>query len=175
MADYRVLVPFILRWEGGFVDDPLDRGGATNKGVTIGTWKTYCKRVGKQCSVATLKRMSSTEWHEIFKSMFWNRFRADEIVDQSIANILVDWLWASGVHAIKHCQRIVGVKDDGIVGPKTIAAINGESPLALFGKLHNDRIKFVEGIVHRNPKQKKYINGWKNRINSIHYGSLDMA
>ncbi len=39
MADVKILAPFILKWEGGFVDDPVDRGGATNKGVTIATWR----------------------------------------------------------------------------------------------------------------------------------------
>lgn len=37
MANINKLKPFILKWEGGFVDDPADLGGATNKGVTIGT------------------------------------------------------------------------------------------------------------------------------------------
>lgn len=40
MADVRKLAPFILKWEGGFVNDPDDLGGATNMGVTIGTWKS---------------------------------------------------------------------------------------------------------------------------------------
>lgn len=35
MADYKLLVPFIRKWEGGFVNDPYDKGGATNAGVTI--------------------------------------------------------------------------------------------------------------------------------------------
>ena len=35
MANVNVLLPFILKWEGGFVNDPADAGGATNKGVTI--------------------------------------------------------------------------------------------------------------------------------------------
>ena len=33
MAEVKKLVPFILKWEGGFVNDPDDLGGATNKGV----------------------------------------------------------------------------------------------------------------------------------------------
>ena len=40
MADVRKLAPFILKWEGGFVNDPDDLGGATNMGVTIGAWKS---------------------------------------------------------------------------------------------------------------------------------------
>ena len=39
MAKSIKLIPFILQWEGGFVNDPADLGGATNKGVTIGTFK----------------------------------------------------------------------------------------------------------------------------------------
>ena len=39
MAKVELLAPTIFKWEGGFVDDPLDRGGATNKGVTLSTWK----------------------------------------------------------------------------------------------------------------------------------------
>ena len=39
MADYRKLVPFIKKWEGGFSNHPQDRGGATNKGVTFSTYR----------------------------------------------------------------------------------------------------------------------------------------
>ena len=55
MANANILLPFILRWEGGFVNDPTDRGGATNKGVTITTWRQVGydrseeRRVGKEC------------------------------------------------------------------------------------------------------------------------------
>lgn len=58
MADVTKLKPFILKWEGGFVSDPADLGGATNKGVTIGTYKEYRKKKGlpepilKKCSTA---------------------------------------------------------------------------------------------------------------------------
>ena len=41
MADAQKLVPFILSWEGGYVNDPDDVGGATNKGITIATWRLH--------------------------------------------------------------------------------------------------------------------------------------
>ena len=44
MADVKKLAPFILKWEGGFVNDPDDLGGATNMGVTIGTYEAYCRK-----------------------------------------------------------------------------------------------------------------------------------
>ena len=39
MAKIELLVPKILKWEGGYVNDPLDKGGATNMGVTLETWR----------------------------------------------------------------------------------------------------------------------------------------
>ena len=47
MADINKLKPFILKWEGGFVNDKKDLGGATNKGVTLKTYKVYCEQKGK--------------------------------------------------------------------------------------------------------------------------------
>ncbi len=57
MASVDKLLPFILRWEGGFVNDPADLGGATNKGVTIATWRQvgYDKDGDGDIDVADLK------------------------------------------------------------------------------------------------------------------------
>ena len=140
----------------------------------MGTWRRYCKKKGKAASVASLKAMTQDEWNDIFKSMYWDRCHADDIGDQSIANILVDWYWCSGVWAIKHVQRIVGVTADGIVGQHTIGAINGQAGIVLFGKIHNDRLKFVEGIARRNPSQMRFLKGWRNRINAMFYGGFNL-
>lgn len=56
--------------------------------------------------------------------MYWNHWEANEINNQSITNILVDWVWASGVHKIKISRRILSIKDDEIVGIKTLSALN---------------------------------------------------
>ena len=110
MANSSKLIPFILQWEGGFVNDPDDLGGATNKGITIGTFAEYKKRKGQKAPTVTdLKNISDAEWHDVFKSLYWDRWKADEIKSQSVANILVDWVWASGSHGIKRPQRLLGV------------------------------------------------------------------
>lgn len=98
MADVKKLAPFIQRWEGGFVDDPDDLGGATNMGVTIATYKVYRKRKGlSEPTVDDLKHLSNNEWIYILKSLYWDKWKADQIKSQSVANILVDWVWASGI------------------------------------------------------------------------------
>ncbi len=170
MAQVEELKPFILKWEGGFSNDPLDRGGATNKGVTIATFKEFCKRKGySRPTVGQLKNISEDEWLEILKTMYWDKWRADEIQSQSVANILVDWVWASGVWGIKIPQRVLGVKADGIVGRITLGAVNEQNPRIFFEKIKEERREFVHRIVRRRPDQRRFIRGWLNRINNLNF------
>lgn len=170
MAQASKLVPFILRWEGGFVNDPDDLGGATNKGITMATFADYRKKRGQTVpTIDDLKNISDADWHEIFKTLYWDRWKADEIKSQAVANILVDWVWASGVHGIKRPQRILGVTVDGLVGTKTLSYLNAADPKRLFEAIKADRIKFIDEICKVRPKNEKYRKGWLNRINAITY------
>ena len=171
MADVNKIIPFILKWEGGFVNDPDDLGGATNKGVTIGTYEAYCRKKGyPKPTIERLKNLTQEQWKDILKTMYWDKWKADEIHNQSVANILVDWVWASGAYGIKFPQRILDVKDDGIVGPKTIAAINDYPDQSeLFKKLWLRRKQHFEDIVKADPTQKVFLKGWLNRLNDFKY------
>ena len=167
MADAKKLIPFILRWEGGFVDDPLDRGGATNKGITIGTFRHF---FGSNATVDQLKNMTDAQWLTVFRAGYWDPWRADEIRNQSVADIVVDWAWASGTKtSIRQVQKLLGVTADGVVGPVTLGAIAASAPRELFDRVHDTRIAFVDDIVSRNPSQKRFERGWKNRINALHF------
>mgnify|MGYP002507990122 CR=1 FL=1 len=121
----------------------------------------------------SLRNITYKRWRDVLKTLFWDRWKADEIKSQALANNLVDWVWASGVNGIKIPQRLLGVTQDGIVGPKTIAAVNAANEAELFTKIYEARINFVDGIVRRKPSQKKFIKGWKRRINaSVRVGYL---
>lgn len=172
MANIDKLAPFILRWEGGFVNDPVDKGGATNMGVTIRTWRSvgYDKDGDGDIDVDDLHLLDKEDVIErVLRPHYWNRWRADEILNQSVANILVDWVWASGTHGIKRPQRILGVTADGIVGPKTLAAVNSMNPMELHFRIKNDRIKFIDEVCQRDPSQERFRKGWINRINAHVY------
>ena len=97
------LKSFILSWEGGFVNDLRDPGGATNKGITIATFKSV---FGKDKTINDLKKITADQWQTIFKKYYWDRYKADQIKDDYVAFLLVDWLWGSGKYAVVETKRI---------------------------------------------------------------------
>ena len=163
MADYRILKPFILKWEGGFVNDPNDSGGATNKGVTLATYRRY---KGASASVADLKAITDEDWTAIFKVTYWDKCRADEINSQAVANLIVDWYWMSGTNAIKYVQRLIGTAEDGIVGKQTLAKLNAKGD-GLAPHIYDYRKDFYHRIVANRPTQKRFLRGWLNRLNAL--------
>lgn len=169
MAKVDKLVPHILKFEGGWSDDPDDLGNETMMGVTYKTYKLYCKRNGyPQPTIEQLKNLSMDEFTDILKTMYWDACRADEIVSQSVADSIVDWAWNSGTAtAVKEVQRILGVKDDGVIGNITLAAINSWSPLPLFGQIKQARLVYLERICNARPANRKFMRGWLNRVDSI--------
>ena len=164
MAVYTKIIKKILKWEGGYAGN-IDGATCTMKGVTLATYRRF---FGKEKTCKDLKEITQAEWDYIFKKGFWDRWKADDIENQSIAELLVDWCWTSGVWGIKFPQRVLGVNDDGIVGPKTLAAINDyEDQEELFNKLWNRRKKHFQDIAKGG--KEKFLGGWLNRLNDFKY------
>lgn len=165
MADYRNIIPFIKRWEGGYVNHPNDKGGCTNMGVTISTFRQYYGR-NKTCE--DLRKLTEEQWQYIFKKGFWDRIQGDKIECQSVANMIADYVWASGVYGIKYVQKLLGVSADGVIGAKTLQAINSyPSSKELFERIRQRRLDHFDAIVKNNPSQKVFLKGWKRRVNSM--------
>ena len=168
MARCEILQPFILSWEGGFCNVPGDTGGATNKGITIATYRSV---FGKERTIDDLKTITDIEWLHIYKMLYWDKWKADNIRSQAIANLLVDWAWNSGTYGIKIPQRVLEVRIDGIVGPRTLAAINTcPDQEGLFRLLWHEREDFFHRIA--TGAKKKFLKGWLNRLDGIRYKKL---
>ncbi len=186
MAKIEILAPFIKKWEGGFVNDPADRGGATNKGVTLSTYTQYCQRKGyPRPTVDRLRRLTDAEWLDILKSMYWDRWQADRIDSQGVANILVDWVWGSGAYGITIPQRLLGVRCDGVVGDVTLGALNSRGS-AFFEHVYAARVQYLHDITNSSVRRyearlgrkaterellrytnKRFLKGWLNRLEDI--------
>lgn len=187
MAQVELLAPYIKKWEGGFVNDPADRGGATNMGVTLATFEVYCKHKGyPRPTIERLRRLADREWLDVLRTMYWNRWQADQIKSQRVANILVDWVWCSGVHGIKIPQRILGVAQDGCVGEKTLQVLNAQDPDKLFQAIYDARRQFLQDITASSVRRyeakirrkaseaellrhtnKRFLKGWLNRLEGL--------
>ena len=191
------MVPHILNWEVGQTQEEIknkiwdgltprqiydrvkargyhciagDRGEHTMCGVTLKTFREWRKKQGKPVpGVNDLKALQYDEWLAILKQIFWDPCKADQINNQSIAQMLVDWRWVNGNQAVRDAQTVLSCVADGIVGPKTLAALNASEAQSVFNRLKNARIRAYDKIVSRSPSQKKFYNGWLNRTNSIQF------
>lgn len=192
MADILKLAPIILLWEAGakyemtdskgkpytlplakqweyavkkgYSNRPDDLGGPTFCGITLKTYKAYCKRKWKPTpSVYDLRRITLDIWIDVLR-MFWDKMCADQINNQSVANLCVDNVFNTGASYIKQIQVVLSVEPDGIVGSKTIAAINGANQRDLFAKLVEKRRLFYLNLIMAKPGQSSNKNGWMNRL-----------
>lgn len=165
MAKLDIALTKVLGWEGGFANDPDDSGGATMKGVTIGTYTEYCKRKGKpKPTVADLKKITNAEILDLANMLYWSKIQGDKINNQSIANLCFDCVWGSGTGYIKVIQKVLGVTADGIFGNISLSTLNNWNPQKqIFNLLWNRRKTYLEGC----SGAWKYLKGWMRRLNSF--------
>lgn len=188
MANIDNLIPHIIKWEAGtsrlygeslerlferarrkgWVNDPDDRGGATQTGVTLGTYKAYRKSVGKPTpTVSDLRNISYEEWRAVLKTLFWDKVNADAFKSEDVAVMVVDWYWGSGRYAITNTQKVLGVAADGLFGAKSLAALNGyrRGQHELWKAIRDARRAFYTRIAKG--RQAKFLKGWLNRVNDL--------
>lgn len=166
MADFQKYAPKLRILEGGFSNRRNDRGGPTNQGVTLRTFRAH---FGADKTVEDLKNISPEQWTAIMKPGFWDKCQGDKITSQSVAEIFCDWCINSGTDKIRKVQFILGVKADGIVGPKTLAALNSQDPENLFNRIYIARERHFHRLVELDPTQKENLTGWLNRLKSFSF------
>lgn len=167
MASLEKAIRKVLSWEGGYANDPDDTGGETMRGVTMNTYKEYCRKKGLPAPTSKdLRNISYSTILDLADTLFWSRIKGNDINNQSIADLCFDCVWGSGNGYIKVIQQVLGVKADCVVGPITINKINSWNPQRdLFNKLWNRRKTYLEGC----KTAWKYLRGWMNRLNSYKF------
>lgn len=156
------IIADVLKREGGWVNDPADLGGPTNRGITL---QRYSEKLGRPATIEELKKLTEKQAADLYREDFVVAPGFDRIADPGLANLMVD----SGVHhgpeqATKWLQRALGVKADGKLGPVTLAAIAGRDPEDLFQRVFAQRLRLMGSLITRRPEQFKFAAGWMDRM-----------
>lgn len=178
MADYRDAINKVLDHEKGFVNHPLDKGGATNWGVTIKTYNQYMTDKTKkpyQATIDEIRNMPIGNALIIYKTLYWDKMQGDKIKKFSIATAIFDQAINRGVSsAVKQAQTVLkekfaypSISVDGIVGPQTITALNTVDEKKFLDSYLQDSISFYNKLVQNNPSQSVFLKGWLNRVESL--------
>lgn len=173
MAKFDLYYPTLVEWEGSEYEDVVgDSGGATKLGVILAQWIKYGydKDNDGDIDKFDLMKIDDKDAIKIAKTQYWDSLKCDLIKNQSVAEIIMDACYNQGQgYTAPMVQRIVGVPADGIFGIETIKAINEKNQQELFNQIKLARKDRYINIVNKYPKNKKFLAGWMNRINSFEF------
>lgn len=143
----------LLRHEGGFSDHPADPGGQTRYGIT----EAVAREAGYR---GDMRELPLDIAKRIYRNRYWDAVRADEL-PETVRYAVFDAAVNSGPRqAIRWLQRAAGAKDDGIIGPKTLAAVRAADPERLLRRILAQRLRFMTGL----PNWPTFGRGWARRI-----------
>jgi len=167
-------VELITEFEGGYVNHPDDPGGATNKGITLETLMSYRNIKDPVVALENLRNLTIDQAAEIYKEGYWRQVNAS-ILPPGVDIFVADWAVHSGPKtAIRQLQRVLGVVDDGSLGPVTREALKEDSPSALLHDLYIARHTFFHEISYGKPT-RVFLKGWLNRIHKLYLETMEMA
>jgi len=184
MANYRLLIPHMIKWEGGLSADPEDTASSypstykmpynpykgkpvhTNKGITFKTWVSTSKELGHPSNTDAFIKMTDAQWGKVMKKFYWDVGKGDSMNSQIIAELLTEIMWGSGNGGLKPnvilMQNFLKKKGydpqgvDGVIGTNTINALN--SYLSKTGKAGEKEL---------------YDAIWNNRVSQLRtYGTF---
>jgi len=166
----------VLKWEGGWSNDPFDPGGATNKGITIGVYAAY---VGagdaglrddwaREELLQELRSIDDATVAAIYHKNYWQLVRGDDLpvgIDLAVFDFAVN---SGPGRAIKHLQKVLGVGIDGHIGPRTLDAARAADPAAVIPQLMDSRRTFLRQIKHF----WRFGKGWLRRVDGVQGSAL---
>lgn len=140
---FKKALKFVLKWEGGYVNNPDDKGGATNKGITQNTYNSWLKANGRQaCDV---KNITDAEVEQIYWKNYWLKAGCDKM-SPKFALLAFDTAVNMGLTRVNEFMKAAQWK----YPEKFIAAREA---------------KYREFAQYGN--QKIFLAGWLNRLNAL--------
>lgn len=166
-SNFDKCLALVLVHEGGYVNHPRDPGGATNRGVTQAVYDAYRKTRARP--VQSVKFITDDEVKAIYRFQYWDRVQGD-LLPAGLDYAVLDFAVNSGVgRASKYLQAVVGTPQDGVIGARTLAAI--QSPTNAINALCDRRMSFLRNL----RTFLTFGKGWTRRVNDVRAHALEMA
>jgi lysozyme family protein len=164
-AAFKASLPFILKWEGGYVNNPNDPGGATNKGVTQKVYDQW--RTSQGLSARGVQQLGDNELQAIYESGYWLPPRCDALPSPlDLAQFDTAVNMGPG-RAVRFLQQAIGTTPDGNFGPGTEQCVAGCDLGTTLANYCNTREAYYRDLVQRNAKLGVFLTGWINRLNAL--------
>ena len=166
--NWDVCFEMVLKHEGGFVNHPKDPGGMTNLGVTKASWERYLNR---DVSEADMRALTPEVVKPFYKTMYWDKIKGDDLpsgIDYAAYDLAVN----SGTgRAAKYLQEIAGVPADGVIGPKSLEAIQSCDAKETADTICDMRMDFLKRLSTFDTFGK----GWADRVSKVKAKAISMA
>jgi len=167
-ANFARALAAVLRHEGGYSDHPQDKGGPTNKGITLATYRAHVKADG---TAEDLKRITDAQVASIYRSSYWDAIRGDDLpagLDYAVFDFAVN----SGPNrAAKFLHGIVNVDQDGVIGSQTLAAVRVTDTIPLIRGLCDDRLAWLRAL----DNWPTFGKGWERRVLDVRDDAVQMV
>lgn len=168
VSNWQTSLTFVFREEGGFVDDPLDPGGATNLGITLNELIKWRHGAVTQDEI---RNLAEAEAGAIYRANYWNVISGNDL-PHGIDLLVFD----AGVNigtprAARFLQQIVGATTDGHIGPLTVAAAAASKAADVIAQFSDRRADFYRSI----PTFNHFGAGWLGRTDRARALALHLA
>lgn len=172
MATFDGAISFVLRHEGGFVQDEADPGGATKWGLSLRTLRALEDEEWDldhdgDVDAEDVRRIDIGQAVAFYREQFWMR-PLDDVADQRIATKIFDIAVNAGRRqAVLTAQRAAAwfsqILVDGVLGPDTVEAINACDATRLYRAMQAEQAKFYVSLVNAKRTREGFLLGWLNR------------
>lgn len=171
MAEFEPAYKHMQKHEGGYANDPDDRGGETYRGISRKNWRGWdgwpdIDQAKRRADFPTCLDKNADLQGRVrlfYQRNFWAP-TMQRLTSQELANWLFDKAVNMGIRqACKLIQRAANVDADGIIGPQTMAAVNAADPVVLLARCREEASRYYVNLALSDPSQSKFLHGWLAR------------
>ena len=157
---YHIINDYLIPNEGGYNNDKDDSGGETNMGISKNTYPN------EDIKNLTRERANAIFYKNYYK---WNGLNK---LPYQIRGAVVDFgVVSNPLTAIKTTHRVLGIPEGNIIGTTTLDKFKSftQKDYELFlNQYRTEMMKYFYKVVRKEPKKKKFLQGWLNRARDAH-------